>query len=269
MHGKHGYIVFLVASIINIVDVSSILRRIFNFFRSSNEKFAFKSFWTNVILGRDEQDLHLGGDSAEYTGLVSAEPKDIVLTPLTTSPVKQVHYDLEDEEEGEQISNWTNEEHAQTNNWANGVNRHRRNFSHTSDITLVRSRSTHSDDTLQEDSLDKAIGLNEPILRRIGNGVFHTVEYSLVIAGLMQVLTGIVVYTGGCRENYINGCLAHLISKQLSDAVSVSKQLLTRSIHRGRDFLVLWSSDFCSFSRRILLYGMGMESGTSEELSHR
>ncbi|KAF8974353.1 hypothetical protein BDZ97DRAFT_2052995 [Flammula alnicola] len=45
----------------------------------------------------------------------------------------------------------------------------------------------------------------------IGKGVFAVVERSLVIAGFAQLLIGIVTYTGGCRENYENGCLAHLI----------------------------------------------------------
>ena len=51
------------------------------------------------------------------------------------------------------------------------------------------------------------------VLRFVGQAAFATAERSLVFAGLMQVTTGIVVYTGGCRGNYINGCLAHLISE--------------------------------------------------------
>ena len=195
VHGKHGYLVLSVAAIITTIDISSILRRIFNFFRPG-EKFAFKSFWTEVILGKEEDSkgLHLG---PEYAGLVSSDPEEIVLTPLSATPPKQVHYDLEDvEQDG-------------TTNWANDVNRHRRNYSYTSEATLVRGRSFHSDDTLQEAPATASKG---SLLRRVGNGVFHTVEYSLVIAGFMQVLTGIVIYTGGCRDNYINGCLAHLIS---------------------------------------------------------
>lgn len=69
------------------------------------------------------------------------------------------------------------------------------------------------------------------LLQQIGTGVFATVERSLVVAGFGQLILGVVIYTGecspkpidigylihicpgGCRGNYTNGCLAHLISK--------------------------------------------------------
>ncbi|KAF7331902.1 hypothetical protein MKEN_00070500 [Mycena kentingensis (nom. inval.)] len=48
-------------------------------------------------------------------------------------------------------------------------------------------------------------------ITRLGRVVFEGAERILVIGGLAQLLTGIVIYTGGCRDAYINGCLAHLI----------------------------------------------------------
>ncbi|PIL36919.1 hypothetical protein GSI_00609 [Ganoderma sinense ZZ0214-1] len=49
------------------------------------------------------------------------------------------------------------------------------------------------------------------LARFIGRVVFATTERVLVFAGFLQVVTGIVIYTGGCRGNWGNGCLAHLI----------------------------------------------------------
>lgn len=90
--------------------------------------------------------------------------------------------------------------------------------------------SHHSDDTLH----DIGLGLGAPgpasghgpssvyvsppaakrsLLQQIGSGTFATTERVLVFMGYMQALTGIVTYTGGCRDSYVNGCLAHLISK--------------------------------------------------------
>ncbi|KAH8913395.1 hypothetical protein BT69DRAFT_1291450, partial [Atractiella rhizophila] len=36
-------------------------------------------------------------------------------------------------------------------------------------------------------------------------------ERSLLFLGFAELCSGIVVYTGSCRQNYINGCLAHII----------------------------------------------------------
>lgn len=52
--------------------------------------------------------------------------------------------------------------------------------------------------------------------RKLGRGSFATAERVLVFLGFMQVLTGIVDYTGGCRQHWLNGCLAHLISEWIS-----------------------------------------------------
>ncbi|KAJ7178140.1 hypothetical protein C8R46DRAFT_889052 [Mycena filopes] len=47
--------------------------------------------------------------------------------------------------------------------------------------------------------------------RRIGRAAFAITERVLVLAGFGLFLTGIIVYTGGCRQNFLNVCLAHLI----------------------------------------------------------
>ena len=48
-------------------------------------------------------------------------------------------------------------------------------------------------------------------LARAGAYAQTFLERFLVVMGFAQVLTGMVVYTGACRAQYINGCLAHLI----------------------------------------------------------
>ena len=54
----------------------------------------------------------------------------------------------------------------------------------------------------------------QPLLRRISQAAYATLERFLVFAAFGVVLSGVVIYTGGCRDSYINGCLAHLISKK-------------------------------------------------------
>lgn len=74
--------------------------------------------------------------------------------------------------------------------------------------------SRHSDDTLRE-AIDNPIPVPKHplLLRRISQAAYATLERFLVFAAFGMVLSGVVVYTGGCRDSYINGCLAHLISK--------------------------------------------------------
>ena len=78
-----------------------------------------------------------------------------------------------------------------------------------SDHFHTRNHSIHSDDTLH-DAVPQ-LNVHKPWYRKAGSAVFATLERILVFAGFMQLLTGVVVYTGGCRGNHVNICLAHLI----------------------------------------------------------
>ena len=88
-------------------------------------------------------------------------------------------------------------------------------WSPTSERTAVsgryhtRNHSVHSDDTLHD--VLSQMNDQKPWYRKAGSAVFATLERVLVFAGLMQLLTGIVIYTGGCRGDHVNVCLAHLI----------------------------------------------------------
>lgn len=49
-------------------------------------------------------------------------------------------------------------------------------------------------------------------LARFGHSAFIASERLLIFGAFIALQTGAVTYTGICREKYINGCLAHLIS---------------------------------------------------------
>ncbi|KAF8558838.1 hypothetical protein OG21DRAFT_1432523 [Imleria badia] len=68
--------------------------------------------------------------------------------------------------------------------------------------------SRHSDDTLRDVIVTAIPVPKKPLLSQ---AACATLERSLVIAAFGMVLSGVVIYTGGCRDSYINGCLAHLI----------------------------------------------------------
>ena len=88
-------------------------------------------------------------------------------------------------------------------------------WSPASDTTAVPIRfhtshhSISSDDTLHD--IIPPSNSKKTWYRKVGSAVFATLERVLVFAGFLQLLTGIVVYTGGCRGDHVNICLAHLI----------------------------------------------------------
>ncbi|KAE9410207.1 hypothetical protein BT96DRAFT_969869 [Gymnopus androsaceus JB14] len=189
-HGQQGYLWILLAIALTAIDLLNTFHRIFLFFRNG-QKFYLKTFWNSVVLGTDETDDALEG--AEYAGLVSEEPEEMELvSPI--SPPLQKHVHCDDGVEGNE-----------TALWASNFRRHHREHSHSGapETTIFGG---HSDDNFHDSN-----GAKVPLVRRLGAGIFATLEWILVFGGLAQLLTGIIVYTGGCRENYLNGCLAHMI----------------------------------------------------------
>ncbi|KAH7887876.1 hypothetical protein F5I97DRAFT_1804583 [Phlebopus sp. FC_14] len=211
-HRSHGYMVLFVSVALSAVDIAAFVYRLSVFLRSGS-KFSFKPFWQTVVLGREE----IYGSPSEYTGLVAEEPEDLEETKLatiaSTAPVHSrrnqhvAHIESQglDDTSYETLESWTDQP----------TSIHRPSRSSASDRTLFGASSPqgsrHSDETLHDMMLPPIAQPKEPVIRQIANVASATVERSLVFAAFGMVLTGIVVYTGGCRDTYINGCLAHLI----------------------------------------------------------
>lgn len=166
-----------------------------------------------VILGREEPHNTSG---PEYAGLVVDEPEEFEPQELK-APENDEPISLHREPAFRPPQDLHNDLH--TTQWANDVSqntRHKRSFSTSSERTLFGIRSTpfpqNSDDTLHDPVHDHYDHPKPPLFRRIGKIAHAVAERALVFTGFIQVLTGIVTYTGGCRGNYLNGCLAHLIS---------------------------------------------------------
>jgi len=194
VHSKQGYMVLLLALCLSAIDMVGMLRRIVGFFRSG-EKFSIKTFWRTTILGCDMERDRFG---AEYTGLVVDAAEEFE-EQIRLSPIRKSG-DLDRIEEYS----------GDTAQWANNVHHHRRHqrrHSTASDGTLFGPASPIDNIQDVKGALSSRVGL----IRRIGNASFAVLERFLVFAGLAQTLLGIVIYTGGCRGNYTNGCLAHLI----------------------------------------------------------
>lgn len=174
-----------------------------------------KPFWQNVVLGHNEAYEV----TAKYSGLDVEEPSecDVAETkplrlPETSDPLhvrRNPPQDLDDTDDDE-ISPWVNNSrsslgaiHYTQSSLSEGVV-----FEADSNSS---QGSRHSDETLRDFKLSGLIEPQSPLIR-ISQGAFATLERALIFAAFGMTLSGIVVYTGGCRESYVNGCLAHLIS---------------------------------------------------------
>lgn len=239
-HSIQGYLILFFANLLSAVDLIALVGRLVSYIksaRSGQDAFSIKSAWRIVVLGR-EDDVHLSAAHAsEYTNLVAADPEEYDAAELKA---REIEGDFDAERDVTQpihmrraqfvqpidtIASHHHDRHEETVQWANNVN-HRDSSdgsddvhygtpqSAASDRTLFGPRSprgsVHSDETLHE-TVWTHVAKKTSLLKRVGHGAFATAERALVFAGFMQVLTGIVVYTGGCRGSYINGCLAHLI----------------------------------------------------------
>ncbi|THH33652.1 hypothetical protein EUX98_g527 [Antrodiella citrinella] len=208
-HGLQGYLILLLAVGISTMDLIALVSRLVGYItavRSGEETFGVRAAWNIIVLDRE---AHTRADPAEYSNLV-AEPEEYDAAELKAR-------EMEEEAEAEPIhirrahfvepidtsiapnhdNHDDHDDHDETAQWANSVE------------PPGDRGSLHSDDTLHETT--HWISTKTSLLKRIGRGIFATAERILVFAGYLQVVTGIVDYTGGCRQNWINGCLAHLI----------------------------------------------------------
>lgn len=229
-HSSQGYFFLFVAAALSALDLIALGGRLYYYvksIRAGEERFAWKSCWNTVVLDREDalRGVALG---AEYTNLVSEEPEeydaaaelkaraiesDEVPEPIhvrRAQPVGPIDTTLSPRSSTDEDGHWANDV-PRHNVYPHSAASERTVFGHSP------RGSIHSDETLHETTQRFSIkNVNKrTLLKKIGRGAFATAERALVFAGYMQTITGIVIYTGGCRESFVNGCLAHLISESI------------------------------------------------------
>ena len=255
MHSTHGYLVLVLAFALSAIDASSGVGRVISYARSIERdgQCSVRSFWNRVILNRGGDHVHGTNTNAEYTRLVVEEAEELDGSPKTHAYHHHRYVD--------QFANDANIHDDETAQWVDKVRHHSQDLSETpmSDRTFIGYRSSrgsqHSDDTLQDQG---RVVKDISSWRRLGQLLFGTLQRFLILAGFAQLMHGFVIYTGGCRANYLNGCLAHIISEPISLSL-FSNILLTQSSCRGWHFLVFRSREFFSFPWIIFRLGLGME----------
>jgi hypothetical protein len=175
---------------LSLLDIIGFGKRFIAFIRSG-DKLTLRSFWTVVIQDREQ---HHDFSDPEYTGLVEDESEALE----EVGPVYLQHA----EEFGQ------NETQHQHN--------HEKGTLITSlqrRLTVIPSPQPESPNgTLCEPVYDHHDRPKVPLLSRIGKIAYATTERLLVVAGFIQLVTGIITYTGGCRGRHFKPCLGHTIS---------------------------------------------------------
>ncbi|CCM04843.1 uncharacterized protein FIBRA_07036 [Fibroporia radiculosa] len=222
-HGSQGYGWICFAILLTLLDVGSAFVRLFHYLaaiRRGEETIGFKAAWSTIVLGREGSYIGL---PVEYSTLVADDAEELSDAELKVKDIDSEGSESEPLHERRHrpmepirtVFDAEGQDDAETAEWANDVGRHRRQPSYphsaASERTLFGPHSPrHSDDSLQRDSFTFS-GSKVSLLRKLWRITFATSERVLVFAGFMQVLTGVVTYTGGCRQYWGNGCLAHLI----------------------------------------------------------
>lgn len=225
VHSKQGYFTLFFAGALTTIDALAAIKRLYRYFvliRSGEQEFSLRTAWRSIILNKsNELDLSgVKGYEHEYTGLVHSEPEEMEIhelkavteddnnfIPPTPTTAGSTSNDQRWADVQAQAIAMRQSRHHNTPEWRHSV---------ASDGTLFQPPpsprgSHHSDETLHE-MIDARPKPKASLRHRIGCGLFATAERVLVFIGYMNVLVGIVTYTGGCRDSYVNGCLAHLIS---------------------------------------------------------
>jgi len=127
--------------------------------------------------------------------------------------------------------------------WAN-VHRHTRRYSGSvaSEQTLFHPSSRDLDDDLYISSRHAAS--KQSLFIRVRTGILATLERAFIFAAWGLLLTGIVTYTGICRRYYINGCLAHLISRFSNPSSRPSDEP-----HARTEGSIFWCYGLVTFAR--------------------
>jgi hypothetical protein len=189
------------AAVLTTIDVLSVVRRLITYvirLRAGELSFSFRGFWRTVVLDNDSAVPAL---EVEYAKLVGDE-------------VHELRSPADVEADGEE-AHWENAAPLSAASDRTVFGRTSVSSEHTfvGRPVLGRRGSHYSDETLNELDADAPpASRTRRLARHFGSRAFHTTERVLVFAAFAELLEGLIVYTGGCRGNYVNGCLAHLIS---------------------------------------------------------
>ena len=229
----------LIVTAVTLIDIIGVLKRIWVFFLSG-DTFNLSTFWTQIVRGKPHPlRVHSSPyspfeDSPELSSLVedleTYEPG--TGNPHTSSPPSHFHEinqvknpphaqsDLEEKEHN--IRTYGHRVRASYMRHSYHSEQSTSSTLHEEDDPAHRSfprlpqldTSLHDDKNDDEvDDFDAKFHERRGKLSRFVSMTVYLTEWLLVGLAFAQLLSGVSVYSGICHGRYINGCLAHFISK--------------------------------------------------------
>lgn len=214
VHGTWGFLVLALAAVLAAFDALYFFQRAFVFFRSPDRR-NYRLFWRSVVLNQSNDSSH------EYTRLVPDDTDEFVTASLRhhSGEKEEVHH--------AHFIDTIDSPIRDSGEWVQSASSQRTFVNHPIHDRRHSMASNQSEDTLHTPPSQDSHDIHESRQRRwttftrIGHFAFATAERTLVVLAFKQLLSGTAVYTGICRGNYLNGCMAHLISElavHLSDS---------------------------------------------------
>ncbi|QRW05336.1 membrane protein [Ceratobasidium sp. AG-Ba] len=223
-HGAVGNVLLLLVNVIGVIDALPLIRRFYDFVRAGPAEWTPSRLYHFVLRGQEEEPRRWIDDNEEEVKL-TADPEELRHSPLGES----------DSEHAQQVRNglsmlrfnttsaWVNQGESSTST----PPRHSREFSQQHDSPLSR-HSIGSEATLHDlgspsrswpvfssPKLSMYEARNKQGWRAradwAADWAFNLAERVMIPFAWGVALTGGAVYTGICRGNYLNGCLAHFI----------------------------------------------------------
>ncbi|KZW04447.1 hypothetical protein EXIGLDRAFT_599150 [Exidia glandulosa HHB12029] len=211
-HGRMGYAVVAVVVGLCIAEFLGLVRRLVSFFVSSPPSQWSLGGFKRALFDTESDDLH--ALPTEYVGLVQADD-DVHEETLEAHPGADIaltqvrpHVAIS-HSRSHSLTSTEDLEHAPTARWVRGQTLPYNLAVNHSDLTLHDSAATPT--FKKHFMLPQAKVSFRARLHTTGNVIFHVLEHALVPFAFAEAVSGITIYTGTCRGNYFNGCLAHLV----------------------------------------------------------
>ncbi|KAJ1310979.1 hypothetical protein OPQ81_009488 [Rhizoctonia solani] len=222
VHGKVGNVLLFIVNVLGIIDSLPLIRRFYDFLRAGPSEWTPSRLWYSVLRGQEEGPSRrwIEDDNEEEVKL-TADAEEIQHSPVEAAVgsehAQRVHERLL---RFNTASTWVNQgdespdgrEFGRAHGHGSPMSRH----SIGSEATLhdlgspSRPWPLFSSPKVGAHETDVQHGWKGRI-QRAGHWTFNTTERIMIPFAWGVTMVGGCVYTGICRGNYLNGCLAHFI----------------------------------------------------------
>ncbi|KAF8609506.1 hypothetical protein BDV93DRAFT_518317 [Ceratobasidium sp. AG-I] len=229
-HGKVGNVLLLIVNVIGVIDALPLIRRFYDFVRAGPTEWTPKRLYYFVLRGQEEEPRQRWMDDNEEEVQLTADPQEIQHSPVEASDpehAQQVHHGLSmlryntteawvNQGESSNLSSPPSVQHSREFGRQQGHGSPMSRHSIGSEATLhdlgspLRSWPLFSSPKVSMHEIRINKGWRSHVTYA-GQWTFDFAERVMVPFAWGVAMIGGTVYTGICRGDYLNGCLAHFI----------------------------------------------------------